>query len=139
MMSTLDSSALDGAELDSSLPREWQALGFTPGLSLRVFGMRRSGNHAILSWLQRNAPAGGSVFLNNCKPGTDPLQNSRGIELNGAHASQNKARRDMTSVTVRQLMARYYWSPMRTPARRSLVFRVRSRAALMRGCFPTIS
>jgi hypothetical protein len=93
-MATLDSSALD-----SPLPREWQALGFTPGLSLRVFGMRRSGNHAILSWLQRNAPGGRSVFLNNCKPGTDPLQNSRGIEVNGAHAPQNKARRDMAAVT----------------------------------------
>lgn len=97
--SASDSSARDSSAPDSSLPREWQALGFTPGLSLRVFGMRRSGNHAILSWLQRNAPGGRSVFLNNCKPGTDPLQNSRGIELNGAHASQNKARRDMTSVT----------------------------------------
>jgi hypothetical protein len=93
-MATLDSSALQ-----RSLPREWQALGFTPGLSLRVFGMRRSGNHAFLSWLQRNAPAGRSVFLNNCKPGTDPLQNSRGIEVNAAHASQNKAKRDMAAVT----------------------------------------
>lgn len=93
-MATLDSSALD-----RSLPREWQALGFAPGFSLRVFGMRRSGNHAILSWLQRNAPGGRSVFLNNCKPGTDPLQNSRGIEVNAAHASQNKARRDMAAVT----------------------------------------
>ncbi len=93
-MATRDRSAVD-----SSLPREWQALGFTPGLSLRVFGMRRSGNHAILSWLQRNAPGGRSVFLNNCKPGTDPLQNSRGIEVNGGHASQHKAKRDMAAVT----------------------------------------
>jgi hypothetical protein len=82
-----------------SKPAEWQALGLTPGLSLRVFGMRRSGNHAILSWLQRNAPEGRSVFLNNCKPGTDPLQNSRGIEINGAHASQRQAKRDMPGVT----------------------------------------
>ncbi|MEP2717134.1 hypothetical protein [Pseudophaeobacter sp.] len=81
------------------MPAEWQALGLTPGLSLRVFGMRRSGNHAILSWLQRNAPGGRSVFLNNCKPGTDPLRNSRGIEVNGAHASQNKAKRNMPAVT----------------------------------------
>ncbi|OIQ45096.1 MAG: hypothetical protein BM558_05325 [Roseobacter sp. MedPE-SW] len=81
------------------VPAEWQALGLTPGLSLRVFGMRRSGNHAILSWLQRNAPGGRSVFLNNCKPGTDPLRNSRGIEINGAHASQNKAKRNLSAVT----------------------------------------
>lgn len=82
-----------------ALPQEWQALGFTPGLSLRVFGMRRSGNHAILSWLQRNAPNRRSVFLNNCKPGTDPLQNSRGVAVNGAHAPQHKANRNMASVT----------------------------------------
>ncbi|MCD9148251.1 hypothetical protein [Pseudophaeobacter flagellatus] len=80
------------------LPQEWQALGFTPGLSLRVFGMRRSGNHAILSWLQRNAPNRRSVFLNNCKPGSDPLQNARGIAVNGVHASQRKANRNMASV-----------------------------------------
>ena len=87
------------AALDMSVPAEWQALGLTPGLSLRVFGMRRSGNHAILSWLQRNAPSGRSVFLNNCKPGTDPLHNARGIEINGSHASQNQAKRDLPAVT----------------------------------------
>ncbi len=87
------------AALDQFLPREWQQLGLMPSLSLRVFGMRRSGNHAILSWLQRNAPNGRSVFLNNCKPGTDPLQNARGIEVNGSRASQNKAKRDMAAVT----------------------------------------
>jgi hypothetical protein len=87
------------AALDMSMPAEWQALGLTPGLSLRVFGMRRSGNHAILSWLQRNAPSGRSVFLNNCKPGTDPLHNARGIEVNGAHASHNQAKRNLPAVT----------------------------------------
>ncbi|WP_122072542.1 hypothetical protein [Pseudophaeobacter sp. EL27] len=87
------------AALDVSMPSEWQRLGLTPAVSLRAFGMRRSGNHAILSWLQRNAPVSRSVFLNNCKPGTDPLQNSRGIEVNGAHASQKQAKRDLPSVT----------------------------------------
>jgi len=87
------------AALDMPMPAEWQALGLTPGLSLRVFGMRRSGNHAILSWLQRNAPRGRSVFLNNCKPGTDPLHSSRGIEVNGKHASQKLAKRDLPKVT----------------------------------------
>ena len=87
------------AALDISAPAEWQALGLVPGLSLRVFGMRRSGNHAILAWLQRNAPRGRSVFLNNCKPGTDPLHNARGIEINGSHASHNQAKRNMPAVT----------------------------------------
>lgn len=78
----------------------WPALGIAPGQVLRIFGMRRSGNHAIISWLQRNAPDGRSVFFNNCKPGSHPLQNSRGMEVNGAHAPQSKARRDMASVTM---------------------------------------
>ncbi|MDE4132879.1 hypothetical protein PXK00_07140 [Phaeobacter sp. QD34_3] len=76
----------------------WQPLGFVPGVALRLFGMRRSGNHAIVGWLQRNAPGGRSVFLNNCKPGQDPLRSFRGIEVNGAHAPQHKALRDMASV-----------------------------------------
>lgn len=77
----------------------WQPLGLVPGVALRLFGMRRSGNHAIAGWLQRNAPGGRSVFLNNCKPGQDPFRSFRGIEVNGAHAPQHKALRDMVSVT----------------------------------------
>lgn len=36
--------------------------------------MRRSGNHAIIDWLMRNAPeaATGGVFYNNCKMGKNP-------------------------------------------------------------------
>ena len=77
----------------------WQPLGIVPGVALRLFGMRRSGNHAIVGWLQRNAPGGRSVFLNNCKPGQDPFRSFRGIEVNGTHAPQQKALRDMASVT----------------------------------------
>lgn len=77
---------------------EWARLGFVPGQSLRIFGMRRSGNHAIINWLQRNAPGGKSLFLNNCKPGSNPLRNFRGIELNGEHAPQRKAEREMASI-----------------------------------------
>ena len=39
---------------------------------IRVFGMRRSGNHAVIDWLRRNIP-GETVFLNDCAPG-DPLE-----------------------------------------------------------------
>ena len=49
--------------------------------------------------MQRNAPGGRSVFLNNCKPGQDPFRSFRGIEVNGAHAPQHKALRYMGSVT----------------------------------------
>jgi hypothetical protein len=37
---------------------------------IRVHGMRRSGNHAVIDWLRRNLP-GEAVFLNDCAPG-DP-------------------------------------------------------------------
>jgi hypothetical protein len=77
----------------------WQPLGIVPGVALRLFGMRRSGNHAIVDWMQRNAPFGRSVFLNNCKPGQDPFRSFRGIEVNGGHAPQHKALRDMAAVT----------------------------------------
>ncbi|UWR21681.1 hypothetical protein [Sulfitobacter sp. S190] len=57
-----------------------QAAGMTPVCALQVFGMRRSGNHAIIDWLMRNAPeaATGGVFFNNCKVGANPV---------GGHAS----------------------------------------------------
>lgn len=52
----------------------WPQAGFTPVCALQVFGMRRSGNHAIIDWLMRNAPetATGGVFYNNCKFGKNP-------------------------------------------------------------------
>lgn len=58
------------------------ALGFEPGVTLRTFGMRRSGNHAIINWLQRNS-ATGSVFLNNCAVGRPARRTWRSIEING--------------------------------------------------------
>lgn len=45
---------------------------------IRVHGMRRSGNHAVIGWLRRNMP-GGSVFLNDCGPG-DPYASFRSME-----------------------------------------------------------
>lgn len=52
----------------------WRQAGFSPVCALQVFGMRRSGNHAIIDWLMRNAPeaATGGVFFNNCKFGKNP-------------------------------------------------------------------
>lgn len=65
------------------------ALGFQPGVTLRTFGMRRSGNHAIINWLQRNAPQG-SVFLNNCAIGRPARRTWRSVELNGQRAPVTK-------------------------------------------------
>ncbi|CAN0582663.1 unnamed protein product, partial [Ectocarpus sp. 12 AP-2014] len=54
---------------------------FRPGPVLRVFGMRRSGNHAILDAFLRNAPGGNAVFFNNCKTAQDPLGSHRSLDL----------------------------------------------------------
>ncbi|GAA6209563.1 hypothetical protein NBRC116601_28560 [Cognatishimia sp. WU-CL00825] len=58
-----------------------QDLGFQPGEVLRTFGMRRSGNHAIINWLLRNAE-GNSTFLNNCTIGKAATQSWRAVEVN---------------------------------------------------------
>ncbi len=68
-----------------------QALGVTPGVVVRLFGMRRAGNHAIADWLLRNAPDEGSVFLNNCSPKTAPWSGFRSLAVNGRRRKANKA------------------------------------------------
>lgn len=57
-------------------------LGFQPGRVIRLFGMRRSGNHAVVNWLARNA-ASPLVFLNNCIAGKCPADTARALEVNG--------------------------------------------------------
>lgn len=52
-----------------------------PSRVLRIYGMRRSGNHAIINWLQRNAPTAGSIFLNNCHARRDPIASHRSVEV----------------------------------------------------------
>ena len=66
-------------------------LGFEPGLVLRMHGMRRSGNHAIASWLQRNAPEGRALFLNNCRRGANPLDAFASAEVNADKVATRKA------------------------------------------------
>lgn len=69
--------------------RTQETVAFAPAQVLRVYGMRRSGNHALIDWMLRNAPGGNGLFLNNCRPGRDPLQSSRGISAyaNGAEVA----------------------------------------------------
>ena len=74
-------------------------LGFIPGPTLRLFGMRRSGNHAIADWLMRNAPDGRSVFLNNCRPAKDPLVGFRTLAVNGKRRPARLAHRDLAAQT----------------------------------------
>ncbi|KUP94378.1 hypothetical protein [Tritonibacter horizontis] len=74
------------AQTDAAGPdagAQWRDLGLIPARVLRLVGMRRSGNHAICNWLQRNAPQGRALFLNNCRPGANPLRSHNGIEVSG--------------------------------------------------------
>lgn len=61
----------------------WSRLGIVPSFAVRVFGMRRSGNHAIIDWLLRNAPGPGTVFLNNCGFSRDPFRTCKSVAVNG--------------------------------------------------------
>lgn len=76
---------------------------------LRVFGMRRSGNHAVIDWMRRNLGVD-SLFLNDCRPG-DPLDSFQYIELGdvrrgtpfrrrGKRAELLKTRRDTWAAHV---------------------------------------
>lgn len=62
-----------------------------------MYGMRRSGNHAIASWLQRNAPQGKALFLNNCRRGATPLKSFSAIEVNGQSSNHSLARENFVS------------------------------------------
>lgn len=52
------------------------------GRTLRVFGMQRSGNHAVIAWLRRNISESDTIFLNNCSKG-DPMQTFASVEARG--------------------------------------------------------
>lgn len=74
-----------------------ETLGFAPGAILRVFGMRRSGNHAVINTILRNAPQG-SVFLNNCKVGESATDSWSAVEVHAKRVPCRKGTplRDVT-------------------------------------------
>ncbi|APX10448.1 hypothetical protein [Tateyamaria omphalii] len=55
--------------------------GLVPGRVLRIYGMRRSGNHALINWIMRNAPGGNGLFLNDCRHGGDPVLTCSSLSL----------------------------------------------------------
>jgi len=63
----------------------WEKSGLEPKSALQVFGMRRSGNHAVINWLLRNPAKGstGTIFLNNCTAWRDPIDSRKSLEVNG--------------------------------------------------------
>lgn len=61
--------------------RSHPSLALAPGHVLRVYGMRRSGNHALINWMMRNAAGGNGLFLNNCRPAGDPFRSAANISV----------------------------------------------------------
>ncbi|MDM8167224.1 hypothetical protein [Roseovarius sp.] len=78
-----------GTAPDIATMSAWPQLGITPGPVLRIFGMRRSGNHAVINWLARNAPGGRSLFFNDCTPGRKPFETYRAVEIDGERVAGN--------------------------------------------------
>ena len=61
--------------------RTKENVAFAPGQVLRVYGMRRSGNHALINWIMRNAENGRGLFLNDCRHGGDPVASASAVTV----------------------------------------------------------
>lgn len=70
----------------------------TPRL-FRIFGMQRSGNHAIIAWLRANLGAERNLFLNNCGL-RSPLDSFAQIEIAGQERRPAKFRRQAQFKTL---------------------------------------
>ena len=53
---------------------------------LRVFGIRRTGQHAIINWVLRNNGQDNYVFLNSCTMGKSPIRTCGQSEIDGKPA-----------------------------------------------------
>jgi len=51
--------------------------------ALRVYGVRRSGQHAVINWILRNCGHDNHVFLNNCRTGESPILSCAQFEIEG--------------------------------------------------------
>lgn len=102
--------------------RTKDAVALAPAQVLRVYGMRRSGNHALIDWMLRNAPGGNGLFLNNCRPGRDPVQTSRGISVfqGGVEASVDGLNAKLTAAGKEPFTVVSYEDHMPDPKRKPL-------------------
>lgn len=64
-----------------------------PSATARLFGLPRSGNHAIAAWLCRNMD-GDVLLLNNCRPGGPPAGTAWQVEWRGETLGPSAARAD---------------------------------------------
>ena len=51
---------------------------------MRVFGIRRCGQHAVISWILRNCGQADTVFLNSCTMGRSAIRTCGRAEINDA-------------------------------------------------------
>lgn len=57
---------------------------------IRVIGLRRSGNHAIINWIGKQAK-GNSIFINHVKPGENPYRNQHENAISRGRIADEKA------------------------------------------------
>lgn len=71
-------------------------------LAMRIFGMQRSGNHAVISWLQRNLPVDDTIFYNDCEFG-HPTTSFNTVEMRG-RTSNHRIRKVLRMPKLEALM-----------------------------------
>jgi hypothetical protein len=54
-------------------------------IRFRFIGLRRSGNHGLISWVIQNTPGRNKVFYNNCRPTADPFVRFPQAQLFGSY------------------------------------------------------
>lgn len=96
--------------------------GLIPGRLLRIYGMRRSGNHALINWIMRNAPGGNGLFMNNCRVGGDPIVTCSNLTLfeGGAEAGRGGKWRKIDRAGARPFVAVSYEDRMPPPGPKPL-------------------
>lgn len=78
-----------------------------PAATLRVFGMKRAGNHAVIDWLIRNSGAARYHFLNNCKPNKTPFESALRFYTEAGSTRRGEAPFDRGDTAPDLFMASY--------------------------------
>jgi hypothetical protein len=55
-------------------------------ITFRFLGLRRSGNHGVISWVIQNVAGTEKIFFNNCKAGHNPLIRFPQAQMSGKYA-----------------------------------------------------
>jgi hypothetical protein len=60
--------------------------------TIRFFGLQRSGNHGVISWILQNSPFDRTLFLNNCNANKCPYAYFSTLEVEGKRLSWIQAK-----------------------------------------------